>query len=58
MMDYALLIILYYGILHALGPDHLSAIALFSIGKNKKETIMLSLLFAMGHGLNEHSSKR
>ena len=49
-MDYALLIILYYGILHALGPDHLSAIALFSIGKNKKETITLSLLFAMGHG--------
>ena len=50
-MDYALLIILYYGILHALGPDHLSAIALFSIGKNKKETITLSLLFAIGHGL-------
>lgn len=50
-MDYALLIILYYGILHALGPDHLSAIALFSIGKKKKETIILSLLFAVGHGL-------
>ena len=50
-MDYALLIILYYGILHALGPDHLSAIALFSIGKNKRETITLSLLFAFGHGL-------
>lgn len=50
-MEYSLLIILYYGILHALGPDHLSAIALFSIGKNKKETITLSLLFALGHGL-------
>jgi len=49
-MDFGLLIILYYGILHALGPDHLSAIALFSIGKNKKETLMLSLLFAVGHG--------
>ena len=49
-MDFGLLIILYYGILHALGPDHLSAIALFSIGKNKKETFMLSLLFAVGHG--------
>lgn len=49
-MDFGLLIILYYGILHALGPDHLSAIALFSIGKNKKETLMLSLLFALGHG--------
>jgi len=50
-MDYALLMILFYGILHALGPDHLSAIALFSIGKNKKETLTLSLLFAIGHGL-------
>lgn len=49
-MDFGLLIILYYGILHALGPDHLSAIALFSIGKNKKETFILSLLFAVGHG--------
>lgn len=49
-MEYSLLIILYYGILHAMGPDHLSAIALFSIGKNKKETITLSLLFALGHG--------
>ena len=50
-MEYSLLIIFYYGILHALGPDHLSAIALFSIGKNKKETLTLSLLFAFGHGL-------
>ncbi|MDQ7084195.1 MAG: hypothetical protein Q9M36_04345 [Sulfurovum sp.] len=50
-MEYSLLIILYYGILHALGPDHLSAIALFSIGKNKKETLILSVLFAFGHGL-------
>lgn len=49
-MEYGLLIILYYGILHALGPDHLSAIALFSIGKKKKETLMLSFLFALGHG--------
>jgi ABC-type nickel/cobalt efflux system permease component RcnA len=50
-MEFSLLIILYYGILHALGPDHLSAIALFSIGKKKKETFMLSILFATGHGL-------
>jgi len=50
-MEYALLIIFYYGILHALGPDHLSAIALFSIGKKKKEALTLSLLFALGHGL-------
>ncbi|SFV70031.1 Nickel and cobalt efflux transporter rcnA [hydrothermal vent metagenome] len=50
-MEYSLVIILFYGILHALGPDHLSAIALFSIGKNKRETLTLSLLFAFGHGL-------
>jgi len=50
-MEFSLLIILYYGILHALGPDHLSAIALFSIGKKKKETFILSILFATGHGL-------
>lgn len=49
-MEFGLLIILYYGILHALGPDHLSAIALFSIGKKKTETFMISLLFALGHG--------
>jgi len=50
-MEYSLLIIFYYGVLHALAPDHLSAIALFSIGKKKKETLILSLLFAVGHGL-------
>jgi ABC-type nickel/cobalt efflux system permease component RcnA len=49
-MEYGLLLILYYGVLHALGPDHLSAIALFSIGKKKSETFILSLLFALGHG--------
>ena len=49
-MEYGLLLILYYGVLHALGPDHLSAIALFSIGKKKRETFLLSLLFALGHG--------
>jgi ABC-type nickel/cobalt efflux system permease component RcnA len=49
-MEYGLIIILYYGILHALGPDHLSAIALFSIGKKKRETMILSFLFALGHG--------
>jgi len=38
-------------ILHALGPDHLSAIALFSIGKKRKQALSLSLLFALGHGL-------
>jgi len=50
-MEFSLLIIFYYGILHALGPDHLSAIALFSIGKKKKQALLLSLLFAIGHGV-------
>lgn len=50
-MENSLLIIFYYGIVHALGPDHLSAITLFSIGKKKKETLVLSLLFAFGHGM-------
>jgi len=50
-MEYSLLLIFYYGILHALGPDHLSAIALFSIGKKKKAALLLSLLFAVGHGI-------
>ena len=50
-MEYSLLIIFYYGILHALGPDHLSAIALFSIGKKRKAALLLSLLFAVGHGI-------
>jgi len=50
-MEYSLLIILYYGMLHALAPDHLSAIAIFSVGKDKKESLLLSLLFAFGHGL-------
>lgn len=50
-MEYSLLIIFYYGILHALGPDHLSAIALFSIGKKRKQALLLSLLFAFGHGI-------
>jgi len=50
-MEYSLLIIFYYGTLHALGPDHLSAIALFSIGKKRKQALLLSLLFAIGHGI-------
>lgn len=49
-MEYPLLIIMFYGILHALAPDHLSAIALFSIGKHQKETLFITLLFAFTHG--------
>ncbi|MCB4760348.1 MAG: hypothetical protein LGB58_06435, partial [Sulfurovum sp.] len=39
-------------ILHAFGPDHLTAIADFSIGKNKRKTLTITTLFAIGHGLS------
>jgi len=45
-------LIFWYGILHAFGPDHLTAIADFSIGKNKKKTIFITTFFAVGHGLS------
>lgn len=50
-MEYSLIIIFWYGLLHAFGPDHLTAIADFSIGKNKKKTMLITVLFALGHGL-------
>ena len=50
-METGLIIIFWYGILHAFGPDHLTAIADFSIGKNRKKTLIITLLFALGHGL-------
>jgi ABC-type nickel/cobalt efflux system permease component RcnA len=51
-MELSLLIIFWYGILHAFGPDHLTAIADFSIGKDKRKTLIITLLFAIGHGLS------
>jgi ABC-type nickel/cobalt efflux system permease component RcnA len=51
-MELSLLLIFWYGILHAFGPDHLSAIADFSIGKEQKKTMLVTLLFALGHGLS------
>jgi len=51
-MELSLLLIFWYGILHAFGPDHLTAIADFSIGKNKKKTLLITTLFALGHGLS------
>ncbi|MDD5717143.1 MAG: hypothetical protein PHW64_05005 [Sulfuricurvum sp.] len=50
-MEIGLLIIFWYGILHAFGPDHLTAIADFSIGKDTKKTLMTVSAFAIGHGL-------
>ncbi|MBU1927639.1 hypothetical protein KKG77_01425 [bacterium] len=51
MENLGLLLIFWYGVLHAFGPDHLTAIADFSIGKNKKKTMLITVLFAIGHGL-------
>ena len=51
-MEAGLILIFWYGIVHAFGPDHLTAIADFSIGKNKRKTLLITLLFAVGHGLS------
>jgi len=50
-MELGLIVIFWYGILHAFGPDHLTAIADFSIGKNAKKTFMTVSAFAVGHGI-------
>lgn len=50
-METGLIIIFWYGILHAFGPDHLTAIADFSIGKSKKKTLLITSMFALGHGV-------
>ncbi len=50
-MEFSLWLIFWYGVLHAFGPDHLTAIADFSIGKNRQKTLLITILFAIGHGL-------
>ncbi|MRJ03320.1 MAG: hypothetical protein GXO19_07820 [Epsilonproteobacteria bacterium] len=47
-----LLLLFWYGILHAFGPDHLTAIADFSIGKSRAKTLLITLAFAIGHGVS------
>ena len=49
-MEIGYIVIFWYGILHAFGPDHLTAIADFSIGKSIKKTMLITILFAFGHG--------
>jgi len=49
-MEVGLILIFWYGVLHAFGPDHLAAIADFSIGKDTRKTMLITLLFAVGHG--------
>ncbi len=50
-METGYMIIFWYGILHAFGPDHLTAIADFSIGKSMKKTMTITIAFAFGHGM-------
>ncbi len=50
-MEIGLMIIFWYGILHAFGPDHLTAITDFSIGKETKKTFLIVGAFAVGHGI-------
>lgn len=51
MQNIGLFLVFWYGILHAFGPDHLTAITDFSIGKNKAKTMLITVLFALGHGI-------
>jgi len=48
MMELSLLVIFWYGILHAFGPDHLTAIADFSIGKNRQSVDISKDILAYG----------
>ncbi len=52
METLGLALIFWYGILHAFGADHLTAIADFSIGKNKRKTMLITGMFAIGHGIS------
>lgn len=52
MENIPLLLIFWYGILHAFAPDHLSVIADFSIGKSRFKTMFITIIFALGHGLS------
>lgn len=52
MEQLSIILIFWYGILHAFGADHLTAIADFSIGKNRRKTLMITTMFAIGHGVS------
>jgi ABC-type nickel/cobalt efflux system permease component RcnA len=52
MEELPLLLLFWYGVLHAFGPDHLTAIADFSIGKSRRKTMFITFAFAIGHGLS------
>lgn len=50
-MELGYLLIFWYGVLHAFGPDHLTVIADFSIGRSMKKTMLMTVMFAFGHGI-------
>jgi len=50
-MNLGYLLIFWYGVLHAFGPDHLTAIADFSIGRTMRRTMLITVMFAFGHGI-------
>ncbi|MBO1923063.1 hypothetical protein [Thiomicrorhabdus sp. 6S3-12] len=52
MLETGLLIVFFYGMLHAFGPDHLTAIADFSIGRERRRVFKVALGFAIGHGVS------
>lgn len=51
-MELSYLILFWYGVLHAFGPDHLAVIADFSIGRQRKKVAWVTLGFAVGHGVS------
>ncbi|QBZ82457.1 urease accessory protein UreH [Hydrogenovibrio crunogenus] len=52
MIEYGLFLIFWYGLMHAFAPDHMTAIVNFSIGKQKAKVMMITLGFALGHGVS------
>jgi nickel/cobalt transporter (NicO) family protein len=50
-MELGLIILFWYGVLHAFGADHIVAIINFSLGKSKTKTFLITFAFALGHGL-------
>lgn len=45
------MLLFWYGVLHAFGPDHLTVIANFSIGQELKKALFVVIGFALGHGM-------
>lgn len=51
MEEFGLLIIFWCGILFAFNPRYITAIAGFFTSKNRSKTILVTILFALGHGI-------